>query len=295
MDSTASVQWNDEITCSALQPVAKGRHRGTRELHRRHVGAGPRAGAPTTCVNPATGEVIAEVAEPDAADVDAAVAAAAGGVRRVVADDARGSGPRCCTAVADAIEDDVDDARASSRCATSASPRSIIEFEMDLTRRQPGASSAGAPASSKAAPRASTSRATRRYVRRDPLGVVAVDRAVELPAQHGDVEARSRARGRQHRGAEAVGAHAAHRRCASPRSPPTSSRPGVFNVVHRPGRDRGRRARAPPRSRDGVAHRRRRDRQDHRPHRGRLAQARAPRARRQGAGRSCSTTPTSRR
>ena len=52
-----------------------------------------------------------------------------------------------------------------------------------------------------------------------------VDRAVELPAQHGDVEARPRARGRQHRRAEAVGAHAAERARGWRRSPPTSCRP----------------------------------------------------------------------
>ena len=81
------------------------------------------------------------------------------------------------------------------------------------------------------------------FVRRDPLGVVGVDRAVELPAQHGDVEARARARRRQHRGAEAVGAHAADRAAARRdhrRHPPA----GRAQRRDRPGRDRGRRARA---------------------------------------------------
>ena len=111
-----------------------------------------------------------------------------------------------------------------------------------------------------------------------------VDRAVELPAQHGDVEARPRARGRQHRGAEAVGAHAAHRAAArgDHRRHPAAGRA-----------QRRDRRRARPRARRSCAH------PDvamvsltgdvatgkaHRPGRGRLAQARPPRARRQGAG-----------
>ena len=58
-----------------------------------------------------------------------------------------------------------------------------------------------------------------------------VDRAVELPAQHGHVEGGAGAGGRQHRRAQAVGAHALHR--AAPRAswPPTCCRPGVLNVV----------------------------------------------------------------
>ena len=46
-------------------------------------------------------------------------------------------------------------------------------------------------------------------IRREPLGVVGGDRAVELPADDGGVEARARARRRQHAGAEAVRADAA--------------------------------------------------------------------------------------
>ena len=66
-----------------------------------------------------------------------------------------------------------------------------------------------------------------------------------------------------------------HRRTSSRRACSTSS-PATAST-------RARRS-SPTRRRDGVAHRRRRDRQGDRPGRGRLAQARAPRARRQGAG-----------
>ena len=47
---------------------------------------------------------------------------------------------------------------------------------------------------------------------REPLGVVALDHSVELPAHDRLVEGRPGAGGRQHGGAEARRAHAAHRR-----------------------------------------------------------------------------------
>ena len=59
--------------------------------------------------------------------------------------------------------------------------------------------------------------------------------------------------------------------------------PGVLQVVTGDGVPVGQRLVEHPGDRDGLAHRRRRDRQDDRPQRGRHAQARPPRARRQGA------------
>ena len=58
------------------------------------------------------------------------------------------------------------------------------------------------------------------------------DRAVELPAADGDLEARARARRRLRGRAEAGSADAARRCCASPSSRPRSaSRPGAINIV----------------------------------------------------------------
>ena len=48
-------------------------------------------------------------------------------------------------------------------------------------------------------------------IRRDPIGVVASIAPVELPALHGDLEARARARDRQHGRAQAIGPDAAER------------------------------------------------------------------------------------
>ena len=45
--SVASVQWHDGITVSRARS-AKGRPRGSRQLHRRHAGSRPATGAPTT-------------------------------------------------------------------------------------------------------------------------------------------------------------------------------------------------------------------------------------------------------
>ena len=52
-----------------------------------------------------------------------------------------------------------------------------------------------------------------------------LDRAVELPALHGRLEARAGARGRQYGRPQAVGPDAADRAASWPRSPPTSCRP----------------------------------------------------------------------
>ena len=122
-------------------------------------------------------------------------------------------------------------------------PVSIIEFEMDLTLDNWRFFAAGAPL-----PR----RARRRRVPRGahvvppprPARRGGVDRAVELPAQHGHLEGRARARRGQHRGAQAVGAHAAHR--AAPRRDHRRHPPARrAQRRHRSGRDRGRRARRP--------------------------------------------------
>ena len=108
------------------------------------------------------------------------------------------------------------------------------------------------------------------------------DRAVELPADDGDLEDRAGARRREHGGAEAVRADAADRgaprrdRCRAPSE-------GRAERDLRP-RGAGRRGpRPPPRRGDGLADRRRRDRQGGRAGRGRHAEAGAPRAGRQGA------------
>ena len=115
--------------------------------------------------------------------------------------------------IADAIEADMETIR-DLEMRNVGKPLSIIDFEMDLTVDNWRFFGAGA--------RFLEGRGRRRVhggahvvPAPRPARCRGVDRAVELPAQHGDVEARSRARRRQHGRAEAVGAHAAHR--AAPR------------------------------------------------------------------------------
>ena len=63
-------------------------------------------------------------------------------------------------------------------------------------------------------------------IRREPRGPVGPGRAVELPDDDGGLEVRAGAGRRQHRGAEAVGHHAGHRRCGWSSGCRRSSRPG---------------------------------------------------------------------
>ena len=109
------------------------------------------------------------------------------------------------------------------------------------------------------------------------------DRALELPADDGGLEARSRARGRERAGAEALRADAADdaalRRAGRGRAPG-----GGAERDHGRRRARRRRDRPPSRRAHGLADRRRRNGERGRPRRRRHAQARPPRARRQGAG-----------
>ena len=69
------------------------------------------------------------------------------------------------------------------------------------------------------------------FIRREPVGVVRPGRAVELPADDGGVEVRPGDRRRQHGRAQAERHDAGDARRCSPRSPPSSCRPGVFNVI----------------------------------------------------------------
>ena len=129
-----------------------------------------KSGATEKIVNPATGEVLDEVASSDAADVDAAVAAAAGAF-----DEWARTTPRARSEllhkVADAIAADLDTIQ-NLEIDNVGKPESIIEFEMDLTLDNWRFFAAGA--------RFLEGRAAGEYmedhtsfVRRDPLGVVA--------------------------------------------------------------------------------------------------------------------------
>ena len=194
----------------------------------------------------------------------------------------RASAARRSTSWPAAIEGDIEHLSAIES-ENVGKPVSIMEFEMDLTLDNWKFFAA--------AGRFLEGRAAGEYMAGlhvdAPAGAARrhrLDRAVELPAQHGHLEGGAGAGRRQHRRAQALRAHALHRaapgRAGRRRAPAGRAQRGV-----RAGRDRGCRARRPRRRGDGVAHRLGGGRQGHR--QGLLgdAQARPPRARRQGAGR----------
>ncbi len=240
-----------------------------------------RSGATDKVVEPATGAVLDEVAASGADDVDDAVTAAAAAFEQWSA-----TTPRhrfeVLTTVADAIATDLPHLQ-DLEIRNVGKPRSIIDFEMDLTVDNWRFFAAGA--------RFLEGRAAGEYLedhtsflRRDPLGVVGSIAPWNYPLNMATWKVGPRARRGQHRGAEAVGADAAvraaargdHVRHPAARCPQRR---------HRRRRAHRRGAREASRRRDGVADRRRRDRQGDRTRGRRLAQARAPRARRQGTGR----------
>ena len=129
-----------------------------------------RSGATDAVLAPATGETLEEVASSDAADVDAAVEAAADAFPAWAALTPRERSEKL-HAVADAIDDDMEHLR-ELEVANVGKPVGMIEFEMDLTVDNWRFFAGGA--------RFLEGRAVGEYyeehtsfVRRDPLGVVA--------------------------------------------------------------------------------------------------------------------------
>ena len=170
-----------------------------------------RSGATDDILNPATGAVIGTAPASDTADVDDAVAAAAKAFPEWAAKTPR-ERSEAIHELARRIEADIENLSAIES-ENVGKPVSIMEFEMDLTLDNwKFFASAGRFLEGRAAGEYMTGLhvdAAPRAAGRDRL-----DRAVELPAQHGHVEGRPRAHGREHGGAEAVRAHALHRAAA---------------------------------------------------------------------------------
>ena len=247
------------------------------------AGSGRRRAAarPTRCSNPRPASRLDEVASSDAADVDDAVAAAAAAFDGW-------SQPDPAPALRDADQGRRRDrGRPADTCSdlemrNVGKPRSIIDFEMDLTVDNWRFFAAGA--------RFLEGRAAGEYMeghtsflRRDPLGVVASIAPWNYPLNMATWKV-----------GPALAAGNTVVLKPSELTPLSALRlaeitadilpPGVLNVVTGDGEHAGASLVYASRRRDGVAHRRRRDRPGDRPGRGRLAQARPPRARRQGAG-----------
>ena len=157
----------------------------------------PRAGA-----NPATGEEIADAPLSSEEDVDRAVEAAKRAVRDW-SDDHAGRARARLLKLADALEENGEEL-ADLESADAGKPREAMrEDEMPAVSRQPPLlRGRGARLEGKAAGEYMEGYTS--MIRREPIGVVGPDRAVELPADDGDLEDRPGARRRQHGRAEAV-------------------------------------------------------------------------------------------
>lgn len=129
-----------------------------------------RSGKTDAVLNPATGEVLAEVASSDAADVNEAVQAAKDAFPAWAAKTPR-ERSEALLKIADAIEADLDKIK-ELEIGNVGKPRSIIDFEMDLTvdnwRYFAGA---GRVLEARAAGEYIAEHTS--FLRRDPLGVVA--------------------------------------------------------------------------------------------------------------------------
>ncbi len=128
------------------------------------------SGATDSVVNPATGAVIGEVPASEAADVDAAVAAAAAAFPAWAALTPR-ERSEVLHRVADIVDDNIDDL-SRIECENVGKPVGIVEFEMDLTKDNwRFFASACRFLEGKAAGEYMAGYTS--MVRRDPLGVVA--------------------------------------------------------------------------------------------------------------------------
>ncbi len=230
--------------------------------------------------NPATGEVVATVPASSGADVDRAVEAAATAFEIVVADDAPDPEPRPAQdrghhrrqrrrARAARVEPDRQADRRRDRRDDD-----VVRPVPLLRRCLPGH---GGPRGHRV-PRGPHLDGPPRPGRRRGL-----DRALELPAVHGRVEARAGARDRQHRRPQAVCPHAAVRAAFRRARLGRAARGRPQRAVGLGRRDRRPPRRAPEGPHD-LDHRRHRDRQAHRGDRGGHGEAAAPRAGRQGPG-----------
>ena len=217
-----------------------------------------RTGATDPVVEPATGVALDEVASSDAADVDAAVAAAADAFDEWSAHARRAHAASRSRKVADAIDADLR-ASAGPRVANVGKPVAMIEFEMDLTVDNWRFFAGRRPL-----PRGPGRR--RVHARTTPRSCGATRSASSRRSRRGTTRStwrRGRSGPRSPRATPSCSSRRSSRRsprCGWPRSPPTSCRRACSTSS--PARAR----RPAPRSSrtrrgDGVAHRRRRHRQ----------------------------------
>ena len=200
--------------------------------------------ATRTVHDPATGEPIAEVADATAADAERAVAAARAAFRSGVwSRITPAERAAVIDRLADLLEERADDfARTESR-NTGKPLKFSSAFDVPLTIDNLRFFAAAA--------RNLEGKASGEYLEGltsvDPPRAdrrLRVDRAVELPAEHGRLEDRTRAGGRQHRRAQAGRADTADR--ADARPPGARRRPPARRAQRRAGpRTRGRRRRWP--------------------------------------------------
>ena len=183
----------------------------------------PAEGATEEVINPSTGEPIAEAPLSSKEDVDRAVAAA----RRAFGTWSLTTPSERAAMLLEARRRDRGARRGALRPRVGRRRQAAAHVPR---RRDPGLRRTTC-ASSPARRGAWRARRPGEYIegytsmiRREPVGVVRADHALELPADDGDLEDRARARRRQHDRAQAGREHPADRRSSSPRSRPRSSR-----------------------------------------------------------------------
>ena len=157
-------------------------------------------------INPATGEAIAEVPRGSQEDVDRAVAAA-----KKAFEEWRETTPAersgMLLALADALEEHADELIEAEK-ANVGKPQGIVVDEVPASADNLRFF-AGAARNLEGKAVGEYMRGYTSMVRREPRRRGRADRALELPADDGDLEDRARARGRQHDRPQAVRADAA--------------------------------------------------------------------------------------
>ena len=220
------------------------RHVASPELHRRRARR-RRRGRHEPVLNPATGRGDRPgAAVRRQADVDRAVAAAARAPSTAGRATTPGERALALLRLADALEEHGDELAELEARQRRQADQGVQGRRDPVHGRQPALLRGRRAHAWRARPAGEYLEGYTSIIRREPVGVDRPDRAVELPADDGGLEDRPGAGHRQHDRAQAGPDDAGHRRCGSPRSPPSSC-PRACSTSSRGNGDAGAGARRP--------------------------------------------------